>query len=77
MVEAIVLDQKRVFPCCVKLEGEWGLNDMYVGAPVVLGKNGVEKVIEVALNKDEKELLHSSANAVQGIVDVLNGMNIL
>jgi len=77
MVEAIVLDQKRVFPCCVKLEGEWGLDNMYVGAPVVLGKNGVEKVIEVALNNDEKELLNSSANAVQSVVDVLNGMNIL
>lgn len=77
MVEAIVMDQKRVFPCCVKLEGEWGLDNMYVGAPVVLGKNGVEKVIEVALNDEEKEMLHNSANAVQGIVDVLNGMDIL
>ena len=77
MVEAIVMDQKRVFPCCVKLEGEWGLDNMYVGAPVVLGKNGVEKIIEVALNDDEKELLNASAASVQGVVDVLNGMNIL
>ncbi|MBT3382847.1 MAG: malate dehydrogenase [Prolixibacteraceae bacterium] len=77
MVEAIVMDQKRVFPCCVKLEGEYGLNDMFVGAPVVLGKNGVEKIIEVALNKDEKQLLHNSANSVKGVMDILDGMNIL
>jgi malate dehydrogenase len=77
MVEAIVMNQKRVFPCCVKLDGEYGLNDMFVGAPVVLGKNGVEKIIEVALNDDEKQLLHASANSVKGIMDVLDGMNIL
>jgi malate dehydrogenase len=77
MVEAIVMNQKRVFPCCVKLDGEYGLNDMFVGAPVVLGKNGIEKIIEVALNKDEKELLHASAKSVKGIMDVLDGMNIL
>ncbi|HPE75889.1 MAG TPA: malate dehydrogenase [Draconibacterium sp.] len=77
MVEAIVMDQKRVFPCCVKLDGEYGLNDMFVGAPVVLGKNGIERIIEVALNDDEKQLLYASANSVKGIMDVLDGMNIL
>lgn len=77
MVEAIVMNQKRVFPCCVKLDGEYGLNDMFVGAPVVLGKNGVEKIIEVALNEDEKQLLHASAHSVKGVMDVLDGMNIL
>ena len=77
MVEAIVMDQKRVFPCCVRLEGEFGLNDMFVGAPVVLGKNGVERIIEVALNADEKQLLVNSANSVKGVMDVLDGMNIL
>ena len=77
MVEAIVLDQKRIFPCCVKLEGEYGLNNMFVGTPVKLGKNGVEQVIEVALNDDERQLLHDSANAVKGIMDILDGMNIL
>ncbi len=77
MVEAIVMNQKRVFPCCVKLDGEYGLNDMFVGAPVVLGKNGVEKIIEVALNESEKQLLHNSANSVKSIMDVLDGMNIL
>ena len=77
MVEAIVLDQKRVFPCCVKLEGEYGLNDMFVGVPVKLGKNGVEEVIEVKLNDAEMELLNNSANAVKGVMEVLDGMNIL
>jgi len=77
MVEAIVMDQKRIFPCCVKLEGEYGLNDMFVGVPVKLGKNGVEEVIEVKLNDDEMKLLSDSAKAVKGVMDVLDGMNIL
>jgi len=77
MVEAIIMDQKRIFPCCVKLEGEYGLNDMFVGTPVKLGKNGVEQVIEVALNDDEKQLLHDSAKSVKSVMDVLDGMNIL
>lgn len=77
MVEAIVLDQKRIFPCCIKLEGEYGLDNMFVGVPVKLGKNGVEKVIEVSLNNSEMELLHASANSVKKIMDVLDGMNIL
>ncbi|GAP70010.1 malate dehydrogenase [Bacteroidales bacterium 6E] len=77
MVEAIVLDQKRIFPCCVKLEGEYGLNDMFVGVPVKLGKNGVEQVVEVSLNESEKELLNNSAKAVKKIMEILDGMNIL
>ncbi|HPF49997.1 MAG TPA: malate dehydrogenase [Draconibacterium sp.] len=77
MVEAIVMDQKRIFPCCVKLEGEYGLNDMFVGVPVKLGKNGVEEVIEVKLNDDEMKLLNDSAKAVKSVMEVLDGMNIL
>ena len=77
MVEAIVLDQKRIFPCCVKLEGEYGLNNIFVGVPVKLGKNGVEQIIEVALNKDEQQLLIESANSVKIVMDVLDGMKIL
>jgi malate dehydrogenase len=77
MVEAILLDQKRIFPCCVKLEGEYGLNDMFVGVPVKLGKNGIEQIIEVSLNETEKELLHASANAVKKIMEILDGMKIL
>jgi malate dehydrogenase len=77
MVEAIVLDQKRIFPCCVRLEGEYGLNNMFVGVPVKLGKEGIEQIIEVSLNEAEMELLHSSANSVKKIMDILDGMNIL
>ena len=77
MVEAIVMDQKRVFPCCVKMEGEFGLNDVYVGVPVKLGKNGVEKIIEVNLTADEQDLLVASAASVKEIMDVVDGMNIL
>jgi len=75
MVEAIVRDQKRIFPCCVWLQGEYGLKDIYLGVPVVLGKNGVEKIIELQLNDSEKALLNSSAKAVKEVMDVLDKMN--
>jgi malate dehydrogenase len=71
MVEAIVKDQRRVFPVCIKLEGEYGIKDCYLGVPVVLGKNGIEKIIELDLNKDEKALLESSRKAVREVMDVL------
>jgi malate dehydrogenase len=71
MVEAIVKNQRRVVPVCMKLEGEYGINDCYLGVPVVLGKNGIEKVIELDLNKDEKALLESSRKAVREVMDVL------
>jgi malate dehydrogenase len=71
MVEAIVKDQRRVFPVCVKLEGEYGIKDCYLGVPVVLGKNGVEKIIELDLNEDEKALLESSRKSVREVMDVL------
>ncbi|MEJ7646573.1 MAG: malate dehydrogenase [Chryseolinea sp.] len=71
MVEAIVKDQRRVFPVCIKLEGEYGIKDCYLGVPVVLGKNGIEKVIELELNTDERALLESSRIAVREVMDVL------
>lgn len=76
MVESIVRDQKRVFPCCVWLQGEYGLKDIYMGAPVVLGRNGVERIIELKLNKDEQELCNASAKAVKEVMDVLDKMNV-
>lgn len=72
MVEAIVRDQRRVFPVCVKLEGEYGIKDCYLGVPVILGKNGVEKIIELDLNNEEKALLESSRKAVREVMDVLD-----
>jgi malate dehydrogenase len=71
MVEAIVKDQRRVFPVCIKLEGEYGINDCYLGVPVILGKNGIEKVIELDLNAEEKALLEASRKAVKEVMDVL------
>lgn len=76
MVEAIVRDQKRVFPVCAWLQGEYGLKDIYIGAPVIMGKNGIEKIIELQLNDAEKTLLNESAEAVKGVMDVLDGMSI-
>lgn len=71
MVEAILRDQKRVFPVCALLEGEYGLKDICVGVPVILGKNGIEKVLELDLTAEEKKLLHESADAVRKMNDVL------
>jgi len=72
MVEAIVKDQRRVFPVCIKLEGEYGIKDCYLGVPVVLGKNGIEKIIELDLNPAEKAMLDSSRVAVREVMDVLD-----
>ncbi|MEO8066793.1 MAG: malate dehydrogenase [Flavobacteriales bacterium] len=76
MVEAVVRDQKRVFPCCVWLQGEYGLKDIYMGAPVVLGRKGVERIIELKLNKEEQALCDASAKAVKEVMDVLDKMNV-
>ena len=75
MAEAITRNQKRVLPCCFKLEGEYGLDNVFVGVPVVLGKNGVEKILELKLNDSEKEQLFTSANAVKEMMNVLDTMN--
>lgn len=74
MVEAIVKDQKRIFPVCAWLEGEYGVNDLFLGVPVKLGKNGIEKIIELDLNESEKTLLNESAVAVREVKDVLDNM---
>ena len=75
MVEAIVKDQRRVFPACVWMQGEYGISDMYLGVPVILGKNGIEKVIELKLNEEEMDLLSQSATAVREVKAILDGMN--
>lgn len=76
MVEAIIKDSKRVFPVCASLNGEYGLKDIYLGVPVVLGKNGIEKVIELDLNDDEKKLLYTSAKAVKDVMIALDKMDL-
>lgn len=74
MVEAIVLDKKKIIPSCALLEGEYGVEGLFVGVPVLLGKGGVEKVIEVDLTEAEKEAFKKSVAAVQKTVDEVKGM---
>ncbi|MBN8702272.1 MAG: malate dehydrogenase [Bacteroidetes bacterium] len=76
MVEAIVRDQKRIFPVCAWLQGEYGMKNVYLGVPVKLGKNGIEEIIELKLNADESKLLADSAKAVKEVMDVLDNMNV-
>lgn len=76
MVESIVKDDNRIFPCCALLEGEYGLNDMFLGVPVQLGKNGIENLIELQLNDDEKALLKNSADHVTAVMETFNGMGL-
>lgn len=77
MVEAIVKDQKRIFPVCAWLDGEYGLDNIYLGVPVKLGRKGIEEIIELDLNDDEKVLLNQSADAVRDVMKVLDDMNVV
>lgn len=76
MVEAIVDDQKRVFPVCAYLNGEFGLKDIYIGVPVILGKNGVEKILDVSLIDEEKAMLKDSAKAVRDSMKALDSLKL-
>lgn len=74
MAEAILKDKKKILPCAAYLEGEYGFNDLFIGVPVKLGASGVEDVIEITLTDEEKAALANSANAVQGLKDLLKTM---
>ncbi|MFH0757738.1 MAG: malate dehydrogenase [Bacteroidota bacterium] len=76
MVEAIVDNQKRIFPVCAYLNGEYGQKNIYLGVPVKLGKNGVEEIIEISLNAEEKSLLKSSAESVKQVMKVLDDLKL-
>jgi malate dehydrogenase len=69
MAESYIKDKRRVLPCAAYLNGEYGVQDMYVGVPVVLGKNGVEKVVEIDLNTHEKQMFDHSVEAVQQLLE--------
>jgi malate dehydrogenase len=71
MVEAILKDQKKIMPCSVFLQGEYGINDLFVGVPVKLGARGVEQIIEITLTDAERAALHKSAGSVKELVDVI------
>jgi malate dehydrogenase len=71
MAESYLLDQKRLLPAAAYLEGEYGYRDLYMGVPVIIGGNGVERIVELPLTDDEKAMLAKSAKSVQGITDVV------
>ena len=74
MVEAILKDENRIFPCCVKLSGQYGIDGVFVGVPVKLGRNGVEQILEIPLSPDEKTLLDKSATEVRSTMDVYDNL---
>ncbi|HLT93144.1 MAG TPA: malate dehydrogenase [Membranihabitans sp.] len=74
MVESIIKDDGRIFPCCVYLEGEYGLQDIFLGVPVQLGKEGVKRIIELQLNEEEMDLLRASERAVREVMEAYKAM---
>ena len=75
MAKSYLRDKKRVLPCAANLTGQYGLNDMYVGVPCIIGAGGVEKVIEIALSPEERAMFDKSVNAVKGLVDACKGID--
>ena len=75
MAQSYLRDERRVLPCAAKLNGEYGVKDLYVGVPVVLGANGVEKVVEVALDAEEGRMFEKSVASVQGLVEACKSIN--
>ncbi len=76
MVESICKNERRIFPCCAWLTGAYGFENIYLGVPVMLGKNGIEKIIELDLDAEEKALLEKSAQHVREVMGVLDGMKV-
>jgi malate dehydrogenase len=76
MVETILRDENRIFPCCARLTGEYGLSDIFLGVPVKLGKDGISEILELKLNSDEMALLNASAKHVRDVMEVYDNMTI-
>ena len=74
MVQTIIRDENRIFPCCSLLNGEYGLKDIFLGVPVKLGRNGIEKILELELNEAEMALLHDSADHVRAVIATFDSM---
>ena len=72
LVQAIACDQHKMFPCSALLEGEYGLNDICLGVPVILGRNGIESIVEIELDQNEKDHLQSSAKGVSAVNELLD-----
>ena len=77
MVESIVKDENRIFPCCVRLNGEYGLKNIFLGAPVKLGKKGITEILELKLNKTEMKGLQKSADHVKDVIKTFNKMKLV
>ena len=75
MVEAILLDQNRILPVCAHIDGQYGVDDLYIGVPVKLGKGGIKEVIEVELTKSESDLMQASAKAVRGTLEEFRALD--
>jgi len=75
MAESYLKDKRRVLPCAAQLSGEYGINNLYVGVPVVIGSNGVEKIVEISLDDAEKELFKKSVASVEGLVEACKTIN--
>lgn len=76
MVEAILRDENRIFPCCALINGQYGLNNLFLGVPVKLGQSGISQILELQLNAAEMELMNTSAGHVRAVMDVYDAMNI-
>ena len=74
MAESYLKDKKRVLPCAAHVSGEYGLKDMYVGVPVVIGADGVERILEISLESEEKTQFKNSISAVKGLMDAAKGI---
>lgn len=75
MAESYLKDQKRLLPCAAYVDGAYGLNGFYVGVPTVIGAGGIERVVEISMNKDEQAMFDSSVKAVKGLVEACQGID--
>jgi malate dehydrogenase len=75
MAKSYLRDKKRLLPCAANLAGQYGLNDIYVGVPCIIGKGGVERVVEIELTANERQMFDHSVNAVKGLVDACKGID--
>ena len=75
MAESYLKDQKRVLPCAAYVDDAYGLDGFYVGVPTVIGAGGVERVVEISMNKEEQSMFDNSVNAVKGLVEACKGID--
>lgn len=77
MLESYLKDKRRILPCAAYLNGEYGVKDLFIGVPVIIGKNGVEKVLEVKMNDSEQEMFDKSVNAVKELFRLISKSMVL